>query len=162
MKKIYVMALLSTVILINGCKKEGPAGPAGKDGNANVQSSTITFSTWNWDAVNKFEYSDFTWSAITPAIANTGTVLVYLSTSAGWTPLPRTIYPSTTYSESQRYTYKTGAFTIVVQDSDLTPPAALGTWTIKVLAIESRVMLNNSDVDWANYEKVKERFKLKD
>lgn len=165
MKRFYFITLFSAIIIFNGCKKEGPEGPAGKDGvdgNANVQSSTVTFSSWTWDATNYFEYSDFTWSAITADIANTGTVLVYLNTASGWAPLPRTIYPTATYSESQRYTYTTGAFKIFVQDSDLTAPSpALGSWTIKVLAIESRIMQSNLDVDWSNYNEVVEKFNLK-
>ncbi|MFZ2978661.1 MAG: hypothetical protein WA057_03250, partial [Candidatus Magasanikiibacteriota bacterium] len=60
-----VIILFSMLVLLNGCKKEGPEGPAGKDGNANVQSSTITFSTWLWDGTNNYDYSDFTWAAIT-------------------------------------------------------------------------------------------------
>lgn len=155
--------LLSTIclfvsVMFTECKKEGPPG---KDGNANVKSSTLTFSTWTWDTANNFEYADFTWGEITSDIANTGTVLIYVDTPAGWAPLPRTIYPDQTYSESQRYTYTTGAFKIIVQDSDWLPPSpALGTWTIKVVAIEASARMANPDLNWDNYEAVKERFNL--
>jgi hypothetical protein len=161
--KIYTLTI--TIILLfslPACKKEGPAGPAGKDGNANVKSSTITFSNWYWDSSNSYDYSDFTWSAITSSISNTGTVLIYLQTPAGWAPLPRSVYPSSSYSESQRYVYNPGTFRILVQDSDLTQPGALGTWTIKVLAIESSARKANPNLDWSNYEAVKAAFHLKD
>ncbi|MFZ2205546.1 MAG: hypothetical protein WAV23_03065 [Minisyncoccia bacterium] len=158
-----VIILFSMLVLLNGCKKEGPEGPAGKDGNANVQSSTITFSTWLWDGTNNYDYSDFTWAAITSSIVDKGAVLVYVNTPGGWAPLPRTIYPSATYSESQRFIYNVGTFRIIVQDSDLTQPSpALGSWTIKILTIESKTMVANSNLDWSNYNAVKIRFELTD
>jgi hypothetical protein len=162
MKLAQLILAFLFITSIFSCKKEGPPGKDGKDGNANVQSSTITFSSWNWDSGNNYEYSDFTWSAITSSIASNGAVLVYLSTPAGWAPLPRTVYPTTGYSQSQRFVYNTGTLRIIVQDSDLTQPAPLGTWTIKVLAIESNIRKANPDLDWSNYNEVKGRFHLED
>jgi len=160
--KIYLSLLLS-VIIFNGCKKEGPQGPAGKDGNANVKSNTITFSTWNWDGTYGYEYADFTWSEVTSSIVNSGALNIYLSTPAGWAPLPRTIYPTSTRSQSQRYVYSVSSFKIIVQDSDLLPPSpSLGTWTIKAVAIDASARMQNPDLDWSNYNAVKERFNLKD
>jgi hypothetical protein len=151
---------LSTLVIIsiafvNGCTKEGPAGPRGKDGNTDVQSCTITFSDWSWDASNGYAYADFKWPAITSSLNNSGTILVYLQTPGGWAQIPRSIYPNATYSQSQRYTYNTGTFKIIVQDSDLTQPVSLGTWTIKVLAIENCVKKANPYLDWSNYNEVK-------
>jgi len=153
--------LIFCLLLIFGCKKEGPAGKDGKDGNANVKSSTVTFSTWNWDSASGYEYSDFTWPEITSSIVSNGAVLMYLNTTSGWAPLPRTIHPSATYSQSQRFVYNVGTFKIIVQDSDLQPPVpTLGTWTIRILAIESSGLRANPDIDWSNYNEVKVRFNL--
>ena len=163
-KKLYssIIVLSTIFILFQSCKKEGPVGPAGKDGNANVQSSTITFSNWSWESTSKYEYCDFTWPSITSSIANSGAVIIYISTPSGWVALPRTIYPNTTYSESQRFYYNIGSFRIIVQDSDLSPPAALGTWTIKVVAIESSGIKTNPNLDFSDYSAVKLQFGLAD
>jgi hypothetical protein len=161
--KFYMFAALIALVTFSGCKKEGPPGPAGEDGNANVQSSAITFSNWYWNNSAYYDCSDFTWGAITNDIANTGGVFIYLSNGAGgWVPLPRTVYPSTSYSQSQRYVYSTGAFTVIVQDSDLTQPVNPGTWTIKVLAVASSLRQANPQLDWNDYEQVKKTLKLKD
>lgn len=162
-KLLFALVLLSTLFLFTRCTKEGPEGPAGKDGNANVKSSTVTFSNWTWDSGNSYMYVDFTWSAITSSIVNSGALLIYVNTTSGWAQLPRTIYPSASYSESQRFTYNVGSFRIIVQDSDfLQPTPALGTWTIKVVAIEASARKANPDLDWSNYNDVKERFNLTD
>src|SRR5688572_11878941 len=97
--------ICSIVLLLSSCTKEGPEGPAGKNGNANVKTSTLTFSNWTWDSSNSFMYANFTWSEITSSVMNSGAVYLYVNTSAGWAALPRTLYPSSTYSESQRFTY---------------------------------------------------------
>ncbi len=162
--KIYLLAVAALILSFSpSCKKEGPPGPAGEDGNANVKSSTITFSNWTWHSGTLYDYADFTWGEITSDIANSGTVLVYLSNgNGGWLPLPRTIYPTSNYTQSQRYVYYQGGFTVIVQDSDLTQPANPGTWTIKVLAVASSVREANPDLDWENYEAVKTTLHLEE
>ena len=167
MKNKYYLsiALITLLSLFSGCKKEGPAGPAGKEGNANVKSSTTTFSNWTWDGSSgvEYDYVDFTWGEITSEIVNTGGVFIYVSNGAGgWLPLPRTIFPNNAYTQSQRFVYTTGAFRIIVQDSDLTQPLNPGTWTIKVLAVASSLRQANPDLDWNNYEAVKEALQLED
>ncbi len=162
MKKIKTTLLFLLVLFttFSSCRKEGPQGPPG---NANVKSSTITFSNWGWDNTSNYNYADFTWPDITSSIVNNGAVMVYLNTSTGYVQLPRVIYPASTYSESQRFVYNVGTLRIIVQDSDLLPPSpALGTWTIKVLAIESSAIQANPDVNWENYSEVKAQFGLPD
>lgn len=164
-KLLLLISLLSASLLFNGCTKEGATGPTGKDGNANVQSSTLTFSTWSWDASSKFEYCDFTWPAITSSIVNSGALLLYINTANGWAQLPRTLYPATAYTESQRFVYNVGTFKVIVQDSDLSEPnPALGTWTVKIVVIESFGAMKkaNPDLDWNNYTEVKTRLNLAD
>ena len=157
-KLLFPFISCIAVILLNGCTKEGPAGPAG---NANVQSSTITFSSWLWDSSNNYDYADFNWSPITSAIVNSGAVFIYVNTATGWVALPRTIYPTSSLSESQRIVYNVGTFRIIVQDSDLNPPnPALGSWTIKVVAVASSIIKTNPNVNWSNYLEVKKTFNL--
>lgn len=165
-RQILPILLICTLILFNGCTKKGPEGPSGKDGkdgNANIKSTTLTFSSWSWDTTNGYDYCNFTWPEITSSIALTGTVYIYVYTTYGWAALPRTLYPNATYSESQRYTYDTGTFRIIVQDSDLTAPSpALGTWLIKVIAVESSGIQKHPGLNWKNYDEVKKTFNLKD
>ena len=162
-KNYLSFAMILILSILSGCKKEGPAGPAGQDGNANVKSSTITFSNWSWSSSGQYDYVDFTWGAITTDISNSGGVFVYESNgSGGWLPLPRTIFPNNTYTQSQRYVYGAGAFTIIVQDSDLTQPNNPGTWTIKILAVASSLRQANPNLDWNNYYAVKTALHLKD
>ena len=162
--KNRITILVITVLFVSilpGCKKEGPPGPAGKDGNANVKSTTHTFSNWYWNSSYAYDYADFTWGEITSDIVNSGSVFVYLSDGiGGWIPLPRTVFPSSSYSQSQRYVYYQGGFSIIVQDSDLTQPGNPGTWTIKVLSVAGSVRTANPDLDWNNYEAVKTALNL--
>jgi hypothetical protein len=163
MKNQHVTAFIFSVfILFSSCKKEGPEGPAGKDGNANVKSGTITFSNWTWDSSNSYLYSNFTWTELTSSVVNGGAFYIYLNTTSGWAPLPRTIYPSPSYTQSQRYVYNVGSFKIIVQDSDLIQPASPGSWTIKVVAVDGTVRKANPDLDWNDYEEVKRRLGLED
>lgn len=158
--KRYTPLLFLLILAFSGCRKEGPPG---KDGNANVKSSTITFSNWSWNSSGYYDYANFTWGAITSDIVNTGGVFVYESNgSGGWLPLPRTVFLSNNYAQSQRFSYYQGGFTVIVQDSDLTPPANPGTWTIKVLAVASSVRRANPDLDWNNYEQVKVALGIKE
>lgn len=162
--KLYFSILLTTLVSFTfSCKKEGPPGPAGKDGNANVKSSTVTFSNWAWNSSGLYDYADFTWGEITSDVANNGAVLIYVNNgNGGWLPLPRTIYPNNSYSQSQRYVYATGSFSIIVQDSDLTQPINPGTWTIRAVAVAGSVRHANPNLDWDNYEAVKKTLHLAD
>lgn len=163
---LWIMFTVSSFLtLLASCKKEGPPGPAGLDGNANVKTSTVTFSSWTWDGSSgaQYDYANFTWSAITSDIVNTGGVFVYVSNGAGgWLPLPRTVFPNSAYVQSQRFNYTTGAFTVIVQDSDLTPPVNMGTWTIKVLAVAGTLRQAHPGLDWNNYSAVKAALHLKE
>lgn len=163
MKKTRIISFIGLLFIVSGCRKEGPAGQAGEDGNANVKSSTITFSGWIWQSSNAWSQADFTWPVLTSSIVNSGAMYVYLNTAYGWAQLPRVIYPTSSYSQTQRFYYNVNSFTIIVQDSDLLQPSpALGTWTIKVVAVDASIRLANPDLDWSNYEAVRARLQLKD
>ena len=42
MKKLMYLFKICFAIVLSSCEKEGPIGMAGKDGNANVTSSTVS------------------------------------------------------------------------------------------------------------------------
>lgn len=92
--------VIFTLIGIGSCSKEGPVGPAGKDGNMNVQSKiyTITPSMWyNGGDYLRLLLPD---SNITQKVVDSGEVHVsikgYYSTS--WQQVPATWY-SGSYTE---------------------------------------------------------------
>jgi hypothetical protein len=161
-RSLLPICLVGTLTLFSSCEKGDPGEP-GKDGNANVKAGIITFSSWTWDDSFKYSYSDFTWPTITSSIVDSGALLIYVQTTSGaWAQLPRTIYPSESYSESQRFNYNVGAFRIIVQDSDLKEPLPLGTWTIRVITIAASIRKANPHLDWSNYDEVKAALRIRD
>jgi hypothetical protein len=171
MKKVLrlsVFAAISmTVLSITGCKKEGPAGPAGANGSANVTSNTFTVNTWLWDS--PYYYVDLPVSAITSANNSTVAVMVYFSTNGNaWVALPYTQYNS----PSQNYImgFVTGVGTVEVNwfyDTSLSdgvdPNAYYGVPVkCKVVVIPPVAMAAHPEVDIKNYEQVKNTFGLQD
>jgi hypothetical protein len=74
---IYLFAAFS-MLVFSGCKNEGPMGPAGLDGNANVTASPW-YSPTAWEGSSGDWYFDITNSAISSDIVETGTILAYVS-----------------------------------------------------------------------------------
>jgi hypothetical protein len=144
------------------CEEDPAATPSG---TGTVKSRIHTVYNWTWDDSPNadYDYADFYWNEITSDIANEGAVLIYVSNGAGaWIPLPRTIYPSTSFSQSQRYIYGPGGYTLIVQNSTRQEPSDPGVWTIKVLAVSSTQRRANPNLDWDDYEAVKEAFHLEE
>ena len=83
-KTLSISFLITTTALLwTGCGKEGPQGPAGYDGNANVISSIwYKPSVWTYDNTSQEYYFDVTNSEITKDIVENGVVLAYMSSSA--------------------------------------------------------------------------------
>lgn len=153
---IFGLAIISIV----GCTKEGPIGPAGADGNANVVSSSFSSSNWvfgspNWSLV-------LVYSAITQEIIDNGAVLVYLKNGQSYLQLPLTIYPTANYSTSLEVASFVGGVKIFWTDSDLVQPNNPGNREFKVVAIAATGLAQNPDLDYTNYEAVKQAFNLSD
>lgn len=150
------LMIAALITLSIGCKKD-TAAPT-------LEQNTFTISSWTWDSNSKLLYSDMPWSEITSDVADNGMLHLYLKTTGGeWAPLPRTVMLSGTlydYAQSQRYTFTSGQFTLIVQDDDLLQPANPGTWTIRAVAVSGSQRHANPDLNWNNYEEVKERFTL--
>lgn len=150
------IALFSTV----SCKKEGPRGPAGATGNANVHSMIDTVSTWT---SNPPSYKGtISYSEITQDIIDNGAVLVYLSTGSNtYSQLPLTEYLSSSTSRSYEVETSVGQAVIIVSESDLitTNP---GTLVFKVVTIAGSARKANPDLNYSNYEDVKKAFHLAD
>ena len=161
--KISAMCLLACALFTN-CKKgdtgpQGEPGTNGKNGNANVKSTTQSNVVWVYsdpDYVTTINMPE-----ITQDILSKGAVLVYINTgNEVYTQLPVTFYPSNTYSETYSYECFVGGIRIFVTDSDLLKPLAQPSnnfkYKIVVMAGSDRV----ANVDTKNYQAVKSIYNL--
>lgn len=122
------LLLLSGLFLFFSCKKEGPAGPAGADGNANVRSGTVslTNANWKWNSfwalttstgsstIYSTRYADINTELLTQEIADKGSVQVFFKPSNdGWVSLPFTFLDVTrNYYFNFMYEYKPGKISL--------------------------------------------------
>ena len=161
-KLVTIGFLIAGATTFSNCEKvtvTGPAGEDGKDGNANVVSSSITSGSWSF--VSPSWSQSFTYSAITQDILNNGAVLVYVASGVNYYQLPYTFYPTSSYSRTYNYVHYLGGLKVYVTDSDLNTPEP-GTLKFKVVVIEASGLMKNPNVDLNNYQEVKKAFNLKD
>jgi hypothetical protein len=172
MKIKHTIFLLSLVTLFfSACKKEGPPGPAGKDGNANViASNTLTLSNWStdYDDGTEFNYSSgILWSAITQDIKDNGVVMMYFhgNTTTNWTALPYS-ESGNGYSDALNFVVATGQVTFSYEGFDnsgsVGASALNGYFTVRIVAIPSAVRKANPHLNLNDYQAVKVVFHLKD
>ena len=98
-KTFYFSAILFVmvsfcVISFSSCKKgdTGPQGPAGSNGVANIQTTTVTTNSNAWvldNTDNSYNYT-ITVSGITQSVVDKGTVQVFVGDGTGkqWGALP--------------------------------------------------------------------------
>jgi len=159
-----ILILLLGVLFITGCKKEGPPGA---DGNANVDYSTQTVTSWGWSS--PYYYANLPMPELTSANINTAAVMVYFtSTGSAWVALPYTQYNSPNQNYIMGFNTSVGQVQITwFYDTSLfdgdDPNTYYGTnLQFKIVVIPPAVMLANPDLDLRDYEDVKNRFKIKD
>lgn len=155
-KKTGLFLLLSFVTILSSCEKEGPEGPAGEDGNANVVSGTTTSS--NWTFYDPSWVTTYTYSAITQEIIESGAVLVYMKVGNSYNQIPLTFYRSDSYSTSIEVSTFVGGFSIFWSDSDLLEPLYPGYHTFKVVVIAASETLKSGNIDFSDYEHVSTEF----
>jgi hypothetical protein len=159
MKNLIKTCILISALLFNSCiGEQGPQGPAGKDGNANVQSSSLTTSSWSY--LSPDWYINFTYPAITQDILDKGAVLVYVQSGSNYFQLPYTFYPTSTFSRTYTFRHYLGGLSVYVTDSDLIQPDNPGLLTFKVVVIASSALAKHPNVDLNNYNEVKKTFEL--
>ncbi len=161
-KLVTIGFLIAVATTFSNCEKvtvTGPAGEDGKDGNANVVSSSITSGSWSF--VSPSWSQSFTYSAITQDILDNGAVLVYVASGVNYYQLPYTFYPTSSYSRTYNYVHYLGGLKVYVTDSDLNTPEP-GTLKFKVVVIEASGLMKNPNVDLNNYQAVKKAFNLTD
>jgi hypothetical protein len=161
-KLVTICFLIAGAMTFSNCEKvtvTGPAGEDGKDGNANVVSSSITSGSWSF--VSPSWSQSFSYSAITQDILDNGAVLVYVASGVNYYQLPYTFYPTSSYSRTYNYVHYLGGLKVYVTDSDLNTPEP-GTLKFKVVVIEASGLMKNPNVDLNNYQAVKKAFNLTD
>ena len=159
-----MLGLLVVTTFLGACKKKevvGPTGPAGADGNANVKSASVSTvaSDWTGDGVSGYAITLST-PIITADIVATGAVLCYLEEFGATYALPYS-YLYNGYTRHMLFEYETGSITVVRRDDDgATTNPGSSSAKIKVVAISSSGMIQHPNVDYSNYEEVKEAFDL--
>lgn len=166
MKYFALGLLIASASFFVGC--EGPAGPAGAngvdgaDGNANVRSENIVVTVSDWVGDGDGYDATKASTVITQEIADDGAVLCYLKEGNEYIPMP------VTFSAGQGlwvshilFTYEPNLINFTVYDDDgLTDQP--GTTTFKVVAIASSQLVNNPDINFENYDEVRQAFNLED
>lgn len=133
MKNIFVLLLTTALFAFGACKKEGPAGPAGKDGengNANITGKKFMTmaSTWKYPGHYALDYGNnqvklhfskyITMEApeITKDVIDNGLVLVYMIPKGvhNWMPLPLSFQAASPSDvvHNFAYEYRQGTLTV--------------------------------------------------
>ncbi len=159
--QIHAILLFAiATVMANGCKKEGPAGPAG---NANVTAYTYSVSSWAYNSPNY--YTNLSVPELTSSNINSAAVMVYFKTTGNWFALPYTQYYSP-YNYVMNFSTGVGEVQITwFYDTSLSagndPNAFYGTAVqYKVVIIPPAARKANPNLDWSNYDAVKTQFNL--
>ena len=185
MRVLFVFLMTAAVLLAAGCEGEqGPTGPSGTDGNANVLTGTISPTNAEW--LNGGAYSLQTtpgsWTSyftryvaipvaeITPDIIANGAVLVSFEAHPGsgkWTPLPFQFvehnagYIITIVNEVIEGEVRLHYFNML-NSAGVTPPiladVMIPTYTFKYTVIEGNALqaMTASEVDVTDHDQVME------
>ena len=185
MKKIskMVAAFAAVLLMTVSCGKQGPQGPvgpqgpAGHDGNANVVSSSLWVESNDWvleenEAGATYWRVDIDYPAITADIVDYGAVLVYMNDMAQgttWRQLPYTFYYSIIedgteyfYSSSLEVSSYLNCVSIFWTESDFYEGYQPDRHQFKIVVIAASTYAAHPEVDYSNYEAVKEAFNLTD
>lgn len=183
MKKLSVICMMCLAVLaMVSCTKRGPEGPvgpqgpmgpqgpAGNDGNANVASSTLTVYPDDWYLDNGSWRVDFDYDAINSDIYESGAVLVYMETEGTWRQIPMTFYYSVFndageeifLSSSLETSFYQGGVSVFWTESDFYEGYRPEQHKFRIVAIAASYYKAHPDLDYSNYEAVREALLLED
>ncbi len=162
MKKFVFFLFLSGMgmLIFNACKVEGPPGPDGKDGNANVKTMNITIESSKWSGGYSGYDALVDCPIITQSVIDSGAVMCYLKVDDMSLALPVSVW-NESYTTHWFFASQLKQILFLTQDDDnytLRPDKV----TIKVVAIESSDLVQKANIDLKDYEAVKEAFHLKE
>lgn len=156
-KFLSAALLLSQLSIIVSCTKEGPQGPAGQDGNANVKSYTVGVEPYQWSGSEGSYRVNINMPAITQAIYDNGDVRVYVKASdaESYQALPYT-WPDFSIT---RYWYQVGSVQLDEKFVSQTMKPEIYS-EFKIVVIEGG--LQNKNLNFNNYEEVRSYYSLED
>lgn len=110
MKALYGTLLLAAFLALNACDSNGPTGPQGPPGNANVHTVTIEFLADDMiiDGASGVASLAFDVPTITPSVVDDGAVLAFFAAEGTWTALPYTYAYESTRLEAVDHTIEFG------------------------------------------------------
>lgn len=146
--------IIACALIFSSCKKEvGPQGPAGSNGNANVQAQTFYAQQFTYNSAKaKYEMyiTDF---QITQTVLDKGLVVAYINlfTSSG-------SYPGMAQLPiaSLQMDVSFGLNTALIQTPNSTVQGYMQ--SVKIVVIPGRIIKPN--VNYANYNEVKKAYNL--
>jgi hypothetical protein len=174
-KTIFKTGLFLVVALFAmSCSKDGavgPAGPAGANGingingtngNANVigtNTVSVPSSSWTSSGGNTVWTTTLTASAITQTIVDRGMVSVFFQSGSGWIALP--------YSNPQNHYFTVYGFALGSVQISITTESGYvltspGSNVFRIVVISPSNKIANPNIDWKDYNQVKEALHLRD
>ncbi len=161
LKKSIVLLLIFTIFSCSKDGATGATGQAGANGNANViGTNTVTTTSSNWTSYSSgaLWVTNINVSGITQSIVDKGIVCVFKSDTNGtWIALPFTIG-----NQSWFYTFGVGFVSINTTNTNITSFANPASQTFRVVIVSASNKIANPNVNWNNYEEVKDVLNLKD
>lgn len=157
MKNLLLLSLFLFMIF-SSCTKEGPEGPAGadgqdgQDGNANVWSETVSITSTDWISYNG-EYSSE--KLLSKLVSPNDLIMVYVY----WEELAGDYYYRALPFTTDNGRYWSYSVTEMGWIDFIKSFSSSGTTEYKVVVAENTENMK-IDVDWKNYEEVKEKFNL--
>jgi len=172
MKAIAKLFFLLTIAIINsGCivdDNEGPPGPQGPPGNANVFSMNFDFLLA--DAVFNGTVASVQYDvpALTVSVVDDGAVLLFFRDQDTWTAMPYTFgvespdLPAVDYTVSFGFGYEVGFLEVFYESSiDAIDIASLPDREIKAVVIDG-FPFGKKNIDLTDWSVVKKAFNLSD
>jgi len=134
LKRIFLLATASVILI--SC--EGPEGPAGVDGNANVKA--YVYNNLDWNVQNGEATVNGSCVGITADIINTGAVLGYASYTAPNSSVVEWLLPWTytyaTYTENVLLSHSVGLWSLQNTASDDLPSLYSSIPKLKIVVIQ--------------------------
>ncbi|MGY6560946.1 MAG: hypothetical protein ACXITV_02455 [Luteibaculaceae bacterium] len=165
---IFTVLMLGALFLVSSCTRE-VEGPPGRDGNANVNSRTVTINPNDWIIDGNSQIADIIMPTLTADILNNGAVLAYMEFGSNiWLHLPTTIQLFDEQAEENFFVTlevesSIGLVSIYWSELDLEFLASNpGTQRFRIVTIGGNSLRESPEVDFSNYNQVKEVFQIAD
>ena len=159
-KKSFLLFLIFMTFSCSEDGATGATGQAGAEGNANVIGTTdFTILPTDWQTLGNLKYINIQNNGITQSIVNSGIVMVYQksNSSNSYTALPFS------YQGIDRgFTFGLNYLQITLSPYNNSSISITANTIIRAVIISASNRMANPNVNWNNYQEVKNALKLKD